>query len=567
MRVFGEHAHPRGRARRCCSPRPRPPTTAACPGPPPDWRPRRQRRDSDRRRGGGSRRTRRTGSARSRAGAARRGSTADVSGRRRGRTSRQRPVDARVTAVGGALRHCTSRDATRRRRGRALMTCERRARRRRASASPTASASADAAYATSPPHATRRRRAPVANGREVYRVPPTATTDSPAGASWRDGDGSRRTPAARAGGDPRDRARQLRSDAAAGSRSSRGDARARTEVALLGLRRPACARSRRCSRASARSRSTAGRLPSASATASSPGPAELVTGGRRRLRTHHRMGELADEQRHLDETCAAYDVAFAALTGRGRRAASTTSPTRRSSRCAASASASTPRRAGRCTSGASTVDGETLYVGRHAVWSADNDLLVGQLARAGRRALLHRDRARAAGRAAPPAAGHRGPHGARLRRRDAGGRGRGPPDRRDRRGHHAPARRRDAPDHLDDHARPVRADQPRREGALVIQGGPGTGKTAVGLHRAAWLLYADPELTRAGVLVVGPNETFIRYIEQVLPALGEGGVEQRPIGSLIAQAARRGRRDPRTRDAEGQRADRGRAASGCCGTG
>ena len=73
------------------------------------------------------------------------------------------------------------------------------------------------------------------------------------------------------------------------------------------------------------------------------------------------------------------------------------------------------------------------------------------------------------------------------------------------------------------------------EGALVIQGGPGTGKTAVGLHRAAWLLYTNPELGRAGVLVVGPNETFIRYIEQVLPALGEGGVEQRPIGSLVSK--------------------------------
>jgi len=72
-------------------------------------------------------------------------------------------------------------------------------------------------------------------------------------------------------------------------------------------------------------------------------------------------------------------------------------------------------------------------------------------------------------------------------------------------------------------------------GALVIQGGPGTGKTAVGLHRAAWLLYADRDLGRQGVLVVGPNETFIRYIEQVLPALGEGGVEQRPIGALIAK--------------------------------
>ncbi len=71
-------------------------------------------------------------------------------------------------------------------------------------------------------------------------------------------------------------------------------------------------------------------------------------------------------------------------------------------------------------------------------------------------------------------------------------------------------------------------------GALVIQGGPGTGKTAVGLHRAAWLLYTNPQLGREGVLVVGPNDTFIRYIEQVLPALGEGGVEQRAIGSLVA---------------------------------
>ena len=66
------------------------------------------------------------------------------------------------------------------------------------------------------------------------------------------------------------------------------------------------------------------------------------------------------------------------------------------------------------------------------------------------------------------------------------------------------------------------------EGALVIQGGPGTGKTAVGLHRAAWLLYADPALARAGVLVVGPNEVFITYISQVLPSLGETSVEQRP---------------------------------------
>jgi DNA helicase IV len=70
------------------------------------------------------------------------------------------------------------------------------------------------------------------------------------------------------------------------------------------------------------------------------------------------------------------------------------------------------------------------------------------------------------------------------------------------------------------------------EGPLVIQGGPGTGKTAVGLHRAAWLLYADPALHRSGVLVVGPNEVFIAYISQVLPSLGETTVEQRAAESL-----------------------------------
>ncbi|MGA2014422.1 MAG: ATP-binding domain-containing protein [Solirubrobacteraceae bacterium] len=71
--------------------------------------------------------------------------------------------------------------------------------------------------------------------------------------------------------------------------------------------------------------------------------------------------------------------------------------------------------------------------------------------------------------------------------------------------------------------------------ALVIQGGPGTGKTAVGLHRAAWLLYAEPALRNAGVLVVGPNRTFIAYIGQVLPALGERAVEQRDIDALVAR--------------------------------
>ena len=71
--------------------------------------------------------------------------------------------------------------------------------------------------------------------------------------------------------------------------------------------------------------------------------------------------------------------------------------------------------------------------------------------------------------------------------------------------------------------------------ALVIQGGPGTGKTAVGLHRAAWLLYTEPALRNAGVLVVGPNRTFIGYIGQVLPALGERTVEQRDVDALVSQ--------------------------------
>jgi DNA helicase IV len=69
---------------------------------------------------------------------------------------------------------------------------------------------------------------------------------------------------------------------------------------------------------------------------------------------------------------------------------------------------------------------------------------------------------------------------------------------------------------------------------LVIQGGPGTGKTAVGLHRASWLLYSyRGQLARTGVLVVGPNRTFMEYVSHVLPALGEDAVEQRAVGELV----------------------------------
>src|SRR5262245_3706327 len=71
-------------------------------------------------------------------------------------------------------------------------------------------------------------------------------------------------------------------------------------------------------------------------------------------------------------------------------------------------------------------------------------------------------------------------------------------------------------------------------GVLVVQGGPGTGKTAVALHRAAYLLYTHRrQLLRRGVLVVGPNATFLRYIGQVLPSLGETSVLLATIGDLM----------------------------------
>ena len=81
----------------------------------------------------------------------------------------------------------------------------------------------------------------------------------------------------------------------------------------------------------------------------------------------------------------------------------------------------------------------------------------------------------------------------------------------------------------------VRADL---DTSLCIQGAPGTGKTAVGLHRAAYLLYTYPErLRRSGVLVVGPNKAFLHYIAQVLPSLGEGGIEQTTVDELVGAEA------------------------------
>ncbi|MEV6292242.1 UvrD-helicase domain-containing protein [Streptomyces sp. NPDC051896] len=81
-------------------------------------------------------------------------------------------------------------------------------------------------------------------------------------------------------------------------------------------------------------------------------------------------------------------------------------------------------------------------------------------------------------------------------------------------------------------------------GTVCVQGGPGTGKTAVGLHRVAYLLYAHRErLARTGTLVIGPNRSFLHYIEQVLPALGELTVRQATVDDLVAHVEVRGADD------------------------
>ena len=85
----------------------------------------------------------------------------------------------------------------------------------------------------------------------------------------------------------------------------------------------------------------------------------------------------------------------------------------------------------------------------------------------------------------------------------------------------------------------IRADGRR---ALVVDGGPGTGKTVVALHRAAYLLYADPRLRRGQgrVLFVGPHEPYLAYVADVLPGLGEEGVQTCTLRDLVAEGASAG---------------------------
>ncbi|MFI2609311.1 HelD family protein [Kitasatospora sp. NPDC018619] len=89
-------------------------------------------------------------------------------------------------------------------------------------------------------------------------------------------------------------------------------------------------------------------------------------------------------------------------------------------------------------------------------------------------------------------------------------------------------------------------------GALVVQGGPGTGKTLAALHRAAYLLFTHrAALERRGVLVIGPNAGFLRYIEEVLPALGETEVVLRTVGELLPGLTATGTDAPATARAKG----------------
>ena len=93
---------------------------------------------------------------------------------------------------------------------------------------------------------------------------------------------------------------------------------------------------------------------------------------------------------------------------------------------------------------------------------------------------------------------------------------------------------------------------------LVVQGGPGTGKTVVALHRAAYLLYTYRfPLEDQGVLVIGPNRVFLRYIERVLPSLGEAGVEQVVLADLVPDVTSPPRRAVRRDESDATRRIKG----------
>lgn len=112
--------------------------------------------------------------------------------------------------------------------------------------------------------------------------------------------------------------------------------------------------------------------------------------------------------------------------------------------------------------------------------------------------------------------------------------------------------------HMSDIVATIQAEQDeiiRRDGdgLLVIQGGPGTGKTAVALHRAAFLLYAErARLEKSGVLIIGPSPIFLNYIDKVLPSLGETGVVSRTMATLLPGIKAHGRDTEAVREIKGR---------------
>ncbi|WP_240979275.1 UvrD-helicase domain-containing protein [Streptomyces sp. HNM0574] len=113
---------------------------------------------------------------------------------------------------------------------------------------------------------------------------------------------------------------------------------------------------------------------------------------------------------------------------------------------------------------------------------------------------------------------------------------------------------------MSDIVRTIQAEQDEiirapHQGVLVVEGGPGTGKTAVALHRAAYLLYAHRErLSRSAVLIVGPNPAFLGYIGEVLPSLGETGVWPATVGELFPGVVATGTDSPRAAAVKGDAA-------------
>ena len=246
--------------------------------------------------------------------------------------------------------------------------------------------------------------------------------------------------------------------------------------------------------------------------------------------------QLAEEQEHLDRTFVAYDALLDALSvsRRDRQGDVFTEEVLERMRLErlrayTARERSAVLRADRPAGGGAAV--RRAARGRRRGQPPAGD----QLAGAGGRAVLRRHAGRPARRQPAAPAGHRGSRRARVRRRAAPDRG-GAPHRGDRRGHHAPARRRDAPDHLDDHAGAVRADQPVRPTARwSCRAAPAPARPRSACTAPRGCCTPTRSSRARACWSSGPNRVFIAYISQVLPSLGEQSVDQRPIDALVSR--------------------------------